>query len=209
MKVKEDEINKALAILDKATGGDATEWYNYRSQKGYTRIIDQNSGKWVSQFEGASGEKYFIRSPINGIGPKRYTELMKRYPAIGFDSTFEALFQNLEAATNAANTIGSREPKLSDLFAALSNMGEGIRRNDRQWQASLMICTLFIVTENEDLTTWNIDDARQKVEDWNKAKIHEQDFFFLVSFWRALSAKWFEALPERINQLKYEYNPFL
>lgn len=207
MKVKDEDIKNALSLLDKVTGGDASEWYEFRGQKEHIHIVDPNTGKWVSQFKGASGKTYYIRSPHQGIGMKRYTELMKRLPAIGFDDTFATLSQHVQDAIEAANTVGSPKPKLSDLFQCLANMNEGIRRNDRQWQMSFILCTLFIVTKDEDTSTWSFEDAQIKVEDWNKSQIHEQDFFFLVMYWRLLLAKWYEQLPDRIRKVVAEWSP--
>jgi len=206
MKDKEQEIKAALKVLDKATGGAASDWYGYRMEKQYRHIVDPATGKWVSQFE-AGGKTYYIRSPQNGIGMKRYTELMKRLPAIGFDDTFQNMAQHIQDAITAANTIGSKEPKLSDLFSLLTNLYEGIRRNDRQWQMSFILATLFIVTKDEDLAAWNFEDAQGKIEDWNKAQIHEQDFFFLVMSWRLLLSKWYESLPGRIKETVAAWSP--
>ena len=202
----EDKIKEALKVLDKETNGAATDWYEYRMQKQYTHIVDPNTGKWVSQFE-AGGNTYYIRSPHNGIGMKRYTELMKRLPAVGFDDTFQAMAKHVQDAIAAANTIGSKNPKLSDLFTVLTNLYEGIRRNDRQWQMSFILATLFIVRKDEDLSTWSIEEAEEKINDWNKAQIHEHDFFFLVMSWRLLLAKWYESLPEKIKEAVSKWTP--
>jgi len=200
------EIEKALKALDKHSQGAASEWWEYRHQSHYTHIVDPSTGKWVSQFE-ANGTTYYVRSPITGIGMKRYTEMMKRLPAIGFDDTFQQLADGIRKAIEAANTIGSKEQKLSDLFVVLNNMYEGIRRSDRQWQMSYIIATLFIVRKDEDISSWSIEDAHTKIEDWNAAKIHERDFFFLVMYWRGLLAKWYEPLPGRIKELVQEWTP--
>ena len=209
MKPTEEDIKNALKVLDKATSDDASQWYEYRHKKEFVHIVDPDTGKWVIQFKGASGETYYIRTPMQGIGMKRYTEMMKRLPAVGFDDTFQHMATHVQHAIESANTIGSAKPKLSDLFETLANLYEGIRRNDRNWQMSFVLSTLFIVRKDEDMSTWSIEDAQEKIEDWNKAQIHEHDFFFLVMSFRLLLARWYEPLPEKIKQVVDSWTPRL
>lgn len=207
MKVTDEQIQSALKVLDKATDGDASEWFTYRQKTGQTRIVDPATGKWVSQFKGASGTVYYIRSPHQGIGMRRYTEMMKRLPAIGFDDTFEEMKKHVERAIAAANSIGGKEPKLSDLFTNLTNLHEGIRRNDRKWQMSYILATLFVVTKDEDTSTWSFEQAHEKIEDWSDSDIHEYDFFFLVQCWQFLHAKWYALQPGKIKQVVNQWSP--
>jgi len=199
---KKDKIEKALDVL----GDEAREWWEYRRKNKYTHIVDAKTGKWVSQFE-ANGKTYYIRSPHQGIGPRRYTELDKRLAAVGFDATFADIARNVREALDAANTIGTKEPKLDVLFTRLANILEGMKRSDRKWEMAFEIAALFIVTKDEDITQWNDTLADEKIEDWNAAKIHEQDFFFLVMSWATLSKAWWDELPKKVGQIMAKYSP--
>lgn len=207
MSKKQDKIKEALSVLDKETGGEASVWFEMQQYEGLKHIVDYRTGRWVPSFQGASGTWYRVLTPDQGIGLKRYTELMKRMPAIGFDNSFGKLAEYANGALSAANTVGTKEQKLSDLFMCLTNISEGIRRTDRNWQMAFIVATLFIVRKDEDLSKWSFEDAQEKIEDWNKSNIHEQDFFFLVMFWRALAAKWYEFLPNSIKAAVTAWTP--
>ncbi len=48
---------------------------------------------------------------------------------------------------------------------------ESLKNMQEKGDPAFWICTLFIVREDEDMTTWNPELAQEKIEDWNKGMI--------------------------------------
>ena len=201
LKKRKDCKDIALEIL----GKEAKEWFDYRQKSDFTRLVDPDTGKWMSEFE-AGGNKYFVRSPDDGIGLLRYTKLKQFFSKVGFDASYPDQMANLNKIVEYANKLGSKEQDLSEMFRAIDNMREAIKRSDRQWDFSFMAATLFIVRKGEDLTAWNEQEAEEKIKDWNKAGWHEYDFFLLVIFWGSLlsqrSQKSFQQMKKIAEQVR-------
>jgi hypothetical protein len=62
------------------------------------------------------------------------------------------------------------------------NLRDGIvdKIEDRSHPA-LLLCSLFIVTKDEDLTKWDKQDAEEKIKDWETEGIAMMDFFRLAA----------------------------
>jgi len=199
---REAAQNAALAIL----GQDAKTWYESRTLQSRHRIIDPDSGKWVSQFT-ANGNKYFIRSAADGLGFKRYVEMKRILSVVGFDATYSEQLNALNRITSAANTLVTKTPQLDVLFREIENMRESIRRTERKWDYSLFAATLFIVRPDEDLNEWSEAQAEEKIEDWQAEGLHEQDFFLLVILWASQLSDWWRSLPERVKAIAKQLSP--
>lgn len=189
--MNKSELKKALnsgkkgefdQVVLEYLGEHAKDWYNFRRKNKTQRIVDSDTGKWVSEFE-ANGTKYYIRSAKEGIGIERYTKLRQMLSIVGFDATFADQVAAINRIKKYANSLVTKDPQLDKLFAEIANMEEAITRTDRKFDFSMYAATLFIFTEDEDLTKWDERLAEKKIKDWNDAKIHEHDFFLLVSLW--------------------------
>ena len=122
----------------------------------------------------AGGVKYTIK---NTLTLARFVEFEKLQNHFGFGLSFKALYDRLEAIRELFD-----KGKSVEAFASFWNVKEGIayRLEDRTHPV-LLLCSLFIVTEDEDLTTWNELDQKIKIDNWNKEGYDVNDFFQLGS----------------------------
>ena len=194
---KGEFINTVLEYL----GDDAKDWYQFRRKNGTQRIVDPKTGKWVSEFT-ANGTKYYIRSAKEGIGIERFTKLKRMLSVVGFDATFSDQLSGIHRIKRYANSLVTKEPQLDRLFAEIANMEEAISRTERKFDFSMYTATLFIFTEDEELSSWDERLAEKKIDDWNKANLHEHDFFLLVSLWPVQLMKLWEESQSHLDLVK-------
>lgn len=122
----------------------------------------------------ANGKKYFIRNTMN---IERYSHFEKIQNHFAFGLTFKQIHERLQNSINLAN-----KGKGVEAWNVIFNLMEGVayRLEDRVHPA-LMICSLFMVTDDEDLTQWDEQLAKSKTEDWKAEGIDIQDFFQFAS----------------------------
>lgn len=122
----------------------------------------------------ANGKKYLIK---NTLTISRHAEFEKLQNHYAFGLSFEQMVGKLTQSIDFAN-----KGKGVEAWNIILNLKDGIahRLEDRAHPA-LLQCSLFIVTENEDLTTWNEKEQRAKIEDWNREGYDVNDFFILAS----------------------------
>lgn len=184
--LKKHPAREAIAL--EVLGKDAVAWHRYRKKAHHTRLIDPETGQWLSEFE-AGGKKYYIRSPEDGLSLYRYTKLKQMLAEVGFDAGYAEQLAKVNELIEHANSLVTKAPRLDKLFAGLDNMRLAIQQSSRQWDRSFMAATLFVVTDGEDLTMWDERLAEQKIQDWNEAQFHPQDFFLLAMFWASLATQ--------------------
>lgn len=69
---------------------------------------------------------------------------------------------------------------LFDIGETLNAMYRGLlTRSKQKYSVSLVIATLFIVRDNEKLSSWTLESAKEKINDWNTEEITADDFFLL------------------------------
>jgi hypothetical protein len=179
-KQKKQEI--ALNIL----GSEAKEWFEYRKTTTPPSLIDPNTQKIVSEFK-ANGQKYYIRRPEEGLPLLRYERLQELATVTSFDATYGEIVTKVNGLVEKANSLVTKAPKLNELFLDIENIKQSLKKTDRNWDYSLLTCTLFIVKPDEDLTKWEQQEQEKKIEDWNEAGIPMDNFFFLVVYWAVRS----------------------
>ncbi len=122
----------------------------------------------------ANGKTYKIK---NTLTISRHMEFEKLQSHYGFGLTFEGIVKKINDAISLAD-----KGRGVEAWSTVLNLRDGIAsRLDERSHPALLLCSLFIVTENEDLTTWNEQEQRAKVEDWNKEGYDVNDFFVLAS----------------------------
>lgn len=129
--------------------------------------IDFNKGS----FE-ANGKTYFINKTLN---VERFRIFERLQAHIGFSVNFETLYGKLKEAYEALN-----KGKVADAAVKLDNVINAVwsRLEDKSIPA-LEMCTLFLVTEDEDLKSWDKELAKKKIDDW-KRDFAMDDFFQLA-----------------------------
>lgn len=197
-----NEISKSLSALPESEkkkvlatvfGADAAQWYEYKRKTSTERLVNPQTGEWVSSFK-ANGQTYYIRTPEQGLSLLRLTMLKKQLSAVGFNASYGEQMGSLNRMVGCVNTLTTKEPKLYDLVLEIENQRQAITNSNRNWDFSFTACTLFIVRPDEDLTTYNEQEQESKIEDWNKAGLHPEDFFLC-------SIKWAMQLQERSQRL--------
>ena len=125
------------------------------------------------QFQ-ANGKTYYIRDTMSIERFMQWEKLQNHY---AFGLTFQQISDKLNDSINYAN-----KGKGVEAWNVIFNLKEGIiyRLEDRIHPA-MLLCSLFMVTEDEDITTWNEQLAKAKIEDWKQEGIAINDFFSFAS----------------------------
>jgi hypothetical protein len=137
-------------------------------------------GRYLPTFT-ASGNKYRILSPDDGIGIVRWSILSKMSSVLGYGADVKTQLANLQKARAIVNEVFKGRGDILELGVHLKAMEDGIRTdNERRFHFAFYTATIFIVREDEDLTKFSDDLATAKIEDWNNEGYDAADFFFLV-----------------------------
>lgn len=136
------------------------------------------NGKIAQQFK-ANGMQYHIVSHT-AIGIKRWSEFEKMSIALGFGSSFNELYESVQKAMKVINSDGQYAQRRIEATLILNSVLQAIKKSSEQrFNISLMVATLFIVRDGEDMRVWTKEDAEKKIADWNAEGYSEQDFFLL------------------------------
>jgi len=122
----------------------------------------------------ANGTDYLIKYSLTVERWKAFEKLQNHFAfGLAFDEIEKKISDSI-AFANAGKGI--------EAWNIIYNLREGIayRLEDREHPAMLML-SLFIVTKDEDLTTWNEEDQKKKIADWNAEGYDVNDFFVLAS----------------------------
>ncbi len=182
LREKLQDETRISEVLGEVLGAEAAEWYDTRKKNDVQRLVTPD-GAWVSEFT-ANGKTYYIRNPKEGLPLRRQRELEKMSVVVPFNAGLGEVISSLSRMKKICNTlIGSKEGNFTGLVEEIVNLERGLSESNRKWQASLIMCTLFIYEPGEDLKTWDIDQANRKIEDWAAGGLIEDDFFTLAMQW--------------------------
>lgn len=122
----------------------------------------------------ANGKEYKL---INELPIARFKELDKMEVEFFYGFDMKGMFDKLKATFEDLN-----KSRIGDASVKIHNLMKGIAdRVDKREHIVLRICSLFLITDDEDLTTWSEDLASQKADDWAKEGYSMTDFFSLVA----------------------------
>lgn len=122
----------------------------------------------------AAGKEYRV---VQELTIARYKELEQLEIEFYYGFDMQSMFSKLKEAYNDLN-----KSKPADGAVKLYRVMEGVAdRVDRREPCVLRICSLFLCTEDEDLTKWDEDLAKAKIEDWQKEGYLIDDFFSLAA----------------------------
>lgn len=127
-----------------------------------------------SSFE-ANGVTYYIKDTLS---VERYREFEKYQVTFGFAREFKQIYDMLVKSVDLAN-----KGKGLEAWNIIFNLKEEIGKNnlDNRMHNGMYICALFIVEENEDLTSWDEQLANKKIDNWNKEGYDVNSFFQLAA----------------------------
>lgn len=178
------ELHTMLLNSDTAAAQEAALLFleGIRSESGAKHIFDAATMRWHPTFT-ANGTKYRVVPAGDGIPLFRYTKLRTFLSMVGADATLSEQMANNEKAKRLIDKIVLQKEGVVELAALVTNQGEALIRTERNWHYSAYAATLFIVTEGEDLTTWDEALAERKIADWNTEGIDAMDFFLACWVW--------------------------
>jgi len=129
----------------------------------------------------ANGREYIIRTAEEGTTIERYSAMQKMSAVLGLSATFENLIGHFDELTDCANSLVTKEPRLNELFIRINNLKRGVLETSQtRYDMGLYYCTLFIVQEDEDMTTWVKAEQEEKIKDWNEEGYDVHDFLALA-----------------------------
>lgn len=142
----------------------------------------------------ANGTTYYIREAMTLTRFIEYEKIQNHY---AFGLNFAGIVGRLNKSIDLANA-----GKGVDAWNVIYNLKEGIasRLEDRLHPAFLL-CSLFIVTDDEDLTVWTEEGQKKKIEDWTRAGIDANDFFQLASNFVGDFVKSYSEISQSISEL--------
>lgn len=134
------------------------------------KMLDLNA----SQFD-ANGVTYYVK---DSLSVERFRAFEKLQVSFGFAREFKQIYDMLTKSVDLAN-----KGKGLEAWNIIFNLREEVGKNnlDNKHQNGMYICALFIVSEGEDLTTWDQQLADKKISDWNKEGIDVNFFFRLAA----------------------------
>lgn len=184
LKERLQDTQDVEQVLRETLGADIAEYYTTK-QRGKVQRIVTEAGDFVPEFK-ANGKTYYILNPKEGLPLRRQRELEKMSVVVPFNAGLGEVLASLQRMKQVCNTLvgtSKETPNFTGLIEEIVNLERGLNESSRKWQASLIMCTLFIIEPGEDLKTWSIDHANRKIEDWAAEGLIEQDFFILAMQW--------------------------
>lgn len=127
----------------------------------------------ATEFE-AMGVKYYVKSSLT---VERFRIFEKLQVEFGFGRTFKEVYDMIDKSVGLAN-----KGKGIEAWNILFNLREGVGKSlEKSAHPAMLICTLFLVTEDEDLTKWDEQIASKKVDNWNSEGYDVNSFFRLAA----------------------------
>lgn len=116
---------------------------------------------------------------VHALSFERFTQMEKCQAELMFGMDYKKIFDEVKRAFEFLN---GNNIKPADCAIVLHNIMTGIAKNiDNKTHPALMLCSLFIKREDEDLSVFDEILAKEKIEDWSKDGYAIQDFFQLAT----------------------------
>lgn len=171
-----DKINYALETL---TGQGFKGAVLHLPTKGKLKNLPRHENGELCRVFLANGTKYTILSPEEGISLKRWNSYEQMSISFGFNKTFQAIYNFMTKVLHESYKFN--DPSLMKDFLAkrIHAFLDGvIEIGEQRYSMAHWMCTLFIVKEGEDLTTYVKEEQEKKLDDWN-TEYKVEDFFFV------------------------------
>lgn len=122
----------------------------------------------------ANGVTYFIK---DSLSIERYRWFEKYQIEFGFGMDYDSLRKLHKKSVDLAN-----KGKGIEAWTVIVNIIEKMDKEpDKTLNSALLLCALYIVEEDEDLTVWEESKANVKIENWNKEGYDSHCFFRLAA----------------------------
>lgn len=122
----------------------------------------------------ANGKTYKV---LPELPIARFKELDKMEVEFYYGFDMQGMFNKLKSAFEDLN-----KSKPADASVKLHNLMRGVAdKVDERTHVVMRICSLFLVTEDENINEWNEDLAKEKEKDWQAEGYSMSSFFSLVA----------------------------
>lgn len=134
----------------------------------------------------ANGNKYLVAPPSKVFNFDRQIAYLNFETAFSLNKTpteilqaFTKLYHNQIRlmSESGGKWVDIQNENLRDCM----NFVDSMRGEDhKRLPPAYWMCTLFIIKENEDLSSWDWEIGLQKIHDWSKENLNPIDFFSLA-----------------------------
>jgi len=141
-----------------------------------------NEFRFAQHFKGKSGKVYKVKTIEEGITFDRWNAYEKLAIMFKYNASLQQLMDNNQKSIDICDSIFLGDGKYSSkhLVQHIMSIADGLKSTtESKYSKALLFCTIFIIREDEDETTWDLQIAHEKIEDWNAAGYDVMDFFFL------------------------------
>lgn len=116
---------------------------------------------------------------LTEISIDRFIVYQKHEPEFTFGLTWDTIYDKMIEIYNHLN-----RSRLMDAGIIVKEILDNVGTNKAkayQYDGMLMLATIFIVREDEDIEIFSYDVAKQKIDDWKGAGIDYSSFFSFVA----------------------------
>lgn len=121
----------------------------------------------------ANGVDYTV---VDTLSIERWKHLEDFQDLLGWGRSFDSLFTQLKTAYELLDQGKHNEPRI-----IIHNLLHGVKQKlEQRHHPALMLCTLFVVREDEDQTIYDEEYMKSKINDWRVEGYEINDFFQLA-----------------------------
>ena len=135
-----------------------------------------SDGELLKHFT-ANKKKYTILANEEAFTPIREAWLRKLSTNVFFGIEDDVMYKKLSELQQLIF-----EQRGVEAITALDAIKVGLfNKNKYKYSKALYLCCLFIVREGEDVTKFDLDYCKEKIDDWNSEGFIASDFFLLAA----------------------------
>ena len=121
----------------------------------------------------ANSNEYTI---VDTMSIERWKKLEDFQDLLGWGRSFDDMFKQLKKVYELMDEGKQNEPRI-----IIHNLLTGVKQKlEKRYHPALMLCTLFVVREDEDQTIYDEEFMNSKVKDWTEEGYDINDFFQLA-----------------------------
>lgn len=122
----------------------------------------------------ACGKKYFVKQSLS---VERFRWFEKYQIDFGFGRSYKSIADALKKSVELGNK-GKGIEAWNVILNLITAIGQSLEKRTNN---AMMICALFIVTEDEDMTKWDEQTQIEKIQNWNDEGYDVNSFFQLAA----------------------------
>ncbi len=151
----------------------ALEWGEKRLPR------DEVTGAFLPVFV-ANGKEYYIKA--DHISPRRWTCFQQLSVEIESGKSIRQIGEWISEHIRLLNAYPRGKAEFTEISQHTTQFAEALQAfSSERYNSALYLCTVFAVTEGEDLTRWDVASATAKIDEWNNEGYSVDDFFSLAA----------------------------